>query len=362
MVDDFRDGFSLKQIAWIVTGRSAARSTFSPGAQGRPPRASTAPLSACMGSSAPSIGCGRSTPDPTASARRGGADRPCARPPKRVARVVEEGFPTPASARRTSPGHLVFLDLGKAGWRRRMRARCSCAAAGISARRKPSSPSSSGRSGARRAEAGNGAMSEDVIFTPLASATSRSRTESSARISRAASTTRTARYPDAHQLGMQVRQGWHRRDHLVLRAGADRRPDHRGLRHRASRRLHPAVGRARRGGAQFGCKFIMQLSHSGRQMDMPGVHNQHRPALSSTSRKESLHGFLCQAMTKREIDHTGRRLSPRARGGRARPDSTASSCMPPTATCSRNSSAPASTTAGTSMAAASPTARASCSR
>ena len=52
------------------------------------------------------------------------------------------------------------------------------------------------------------------------------------------------------------------------------------------------------------CKFIMQLSHSGRQMDLPGVHNLARPTLSSTSRKESLHGFLTQAMSRAEIDHT----------------------------------------------------------
>ena len=54
---------------------------------------------------------------------------------------------------------------------------------------------------------------------------------------------------------------------------------------------------------RFDCKYIMQLSHSGRQMDFPGVHNSHRPALSSTSRKESLHGFLCRAASKAEIDH-----------------------------------------------------------
>jgi 2,4-dienoyl-CoA reductase (NADPH2) len=53
---------------------------------------------------------------------------------------------------------------------------------------------------------------------------------------------------------------------------------------------------------QWDCKFIMQLSHSGRQMDVPGVSNQGRPTLSSTSRKESLHGFLCRAATKGEID------------------------------------------------------------
>jgi 2,4-dienoyl-CoA reductase-like NADH-dependent reductase (Old Yellow Enzyme family) len=54
----------------------------------------------------------------------------------------------------------------------------------------------------------------------------------------------------------------------------------------------------------FDCKYIVQLSHSGRQLDLPGVTNQHRVALSSTSRKEPLHGFLCQAMTKADIDRT----------------------------------------------------------
>ncbi|MDX0411602.1 NADH:flavin oxidoreductase [Sinorhizobium medicae] len=54
----------------------------------------------------------------------------------------------------------------------------------------------------------------------------------------------------------------------------------------------------------FDCKYILQLSHSGRQMDLPGVSNQHRLPLSSTSRKEPLHGFLCQAMTKADIAHT----------------------------------------------------------
>ena len=54
---------------------------------------------------------------------------------------------------------------------------------------------------------------------------------------------------------------------------------------------------------QWDCKFIMQLSHSGRQMDVPGVTNAGRPTLSSTSRKETLHGFLCRAASKAEIDH-----------------------------------------------------------
>jgi 2,4-dienoyl-CoA reductase (NADPH2) len=54
----------------------------------------------------------------------------------------------------------------------------------------------------------------------------------------------------------------------------------------------------------FDARFIMQLSHSGRQMDLPGVHNQHRPTPAPTSNKEPLHGFLCQAMSKGEIART----------------------------------------------------------
>lgn len=66
----------------------------------------------------------------------------------------------------------------------------------------------------------------------------------------------------------------------------------------------------------FGCKYIMQLSHSGRQMDVPGVHNARRPCLSSTGRKEPLHGFLCRAMSRQEIDYTIRAFAQGARRAR----------------------------------------------
>jgi len=62
-----------------------------------------------------------------------------------------------------------------------------------------------------------------------------------------------------------------------------------------------AVGRAVH---EYDCKFILQLSHSGRQQDIGGVENQYRKALSSTSRTEAFHGLLCQAMTKEEIRQT----------------------------------------------------------
>ena len=49
------------------------------------------------------------------------------------------------------------------------------------------------------------------------------------------------------------------------------------------------------------CKFILQLSHSGRQQDVGGVENRGLKALSSTSKTEPFHGFQCRAMTASEI-------------------------------------------------------------
>lgn len=52
---------------------------------------------------------------------------------------------------------------------------------------------------------------------------------------------------------------------------------------------------------EHGCVYILQLSHGGRQRDLPGVENDNNRGLSSTSRTDPLHGFLCQAMTQAEI-------------------------------------------------------------
>lgn len=52
-----------------------------------------------------------------------------------------------------------------------------------------------------------------------------------------------------------------------------------------------------------GAKLIMQLSHSGRQMDLPGVQQMATGTVSATGRSESLHGFPTRAMTLGEIEH-----------------------------------------------------------
>jgi 2,4-dienoyl-CoA reductase-like NADH-dependent reductase (Old Yellow Enzyme family) len=64
------------------------------------------------------------------------------------------------------------------------------------------------------------------------------------------------------------------------------------------------------------CKFILQLSHSGRQQDVGGVENRGRKALSSTSKTEPFHGFQCRAMTLDEIEQTIQSFAAAARRAR----------------------------------------------
>ena len=64
------------------------------------------------------------------------------------------------------------------------------------------------------------------------------------------------------------------------------------------------------------CKFLVQLSHSGRQRDVPGVENFMRPGLSSTSRKDTFHGLLCEAATTQEVRQLVRYFAEAARRAR----------------------------------------------
>ena len=52
------------------------------------------------------------------------------------------------------------------------------------------------------------------------------------------------------------------------------------------------------------CKYILQLSHSGRQRDNPGVENFRQKGLSSTNQPDTFHGLLCEAMTLQQIKDT----------------------------------------------------------
>ncbi len=52
------------------------------------------------------------------------------------------------------------------------------------------------------------------------------------------------------------------------------------------------------------CKYLVQLSHGGRQRDNPGIENFRRKGLSSTNSMDTFHGLLCEAMTLRQIKDT----------------------------------------------------------
>ncbi|MCC6162733.1 MAG: NADH:flavin oxidoreductase [Acidobacteria bacterium] len=73
-----------------------------------------------------------------------------------------------------------------------------------------------------------------------------------------------------------------------------------------------AVGRAVH---EHDCRFIMQLSHAGRQRDIPGI--EYEQAWSCTDRDEPLHGFPCVAMTQPQIGETVAAFAAGARRARA---------------------------------------------
>jgi 2,4-dienoyl-CoA reductase (NADPH2) len=60
-----------------------------------------------------------------------------------------------------------------------------------------------------------------------------------------------------------------------------------------------AVGRAVH---EYDCRFILQLSHAGRQRDVGGI--EYPYAHSSTDKKDPLHGFECERMTVADIRET----------------------------------------------------------
>lgn len=60
-----------------------------------------------------------------------------------------------------------------------------------------------------------------------------------------------------------------------------------------------ALGRAVH---EHDCRFILQLSHAGRQRDIPGI--EYAQGWSATERDEPLHGFPCVAMTRAQIAET----------------------------------------------------------
>ena len=64
----------------------------------------------------------------------------------------------------------------------------------------------------------------------------------------------------------------------------------------------------------FDCKYILQLSHGGRQRDIPGF--EFATGLSSTDKDDPRHGFRCERMTVAQIKETVRAFADGARRAR----------------------------------------------
>jgi 2,4-dienoyl-CoA reductase (NADPH2) len=67
---------------------------------------------------------------------------------------------------------------------------------------------------------------------------------------------------------------------------------------------------------RFDCKFIIQLTHAGRQQDIPGIENLPHRAMSSSGKTDSFHGFRSRPMTREEITATVTHFADGARRAR----------------------------------------------
>jgi 2,4-dienoyl-CoA reductase (NADPH2) len=65
---------------------------------------------------------------------------------------------------------------------------------------------------------------------------------------------------------------------------------------------------------EYDCKFILQLSHGGRQRDIPGI--EFPKGLSSTDKPEPLNGFECDRMSPEQIQETVKAFAAGARRAR----------------------------------------------
>lgn len=53
---------------------------------------------------------------------------------------------------------------------------------------------------------------------------------------------------------------------------------------------------------RYDCPLILQLSHAGRQQDIPGIENGDLPAEAASNRSDNFHGLRGKALTQAEID------------------------------------------------------------
>jgi 2,4-dienoyl-CoA reductase (NADPH2) len=64
------------------------------------------------------------------------------------------------------------------------------------------------------------------------------------------------------------------------------------------------------------CKYILQISHAGRQRDLPGVENFMSPGLSASGQTDPFHGLPCEAMSEAQIQEVIGQFAAAARRAR----------------------------------------------
>jgi 2,4-dienoyl-CoA reductase (NADPH2) len=64
------------------------------------------------------------------------------------------------------------------------------------------------------------------------------------------------------------------------------------------------------------CKYLIQLSHAGRQRDIPGIETREDPGLSSTSKADDINGLPARAMTIPEVKQVVQQFRQAARRAR----------------------------------------------
>ena len=159
-------------------------------------------------------------------------------------------------------------------------------------------------------------MSSDILFTPL-------RFRSLTVKNRAFRANIAGRFDHYDGTGTQARIAWETKfarggvgailsSHVPICVGGRILPNYatidRDERIPFWRRLGEAVH-------AYECKYILQLSHSGRQQDIGGVENQ-QPPLGATNRRDAFHGLPGRAMTQSEIRATIRQFADGARRAR----------------------------------------------
>lgn len=161
-------------------------------------------------------------------------------------------------------------------------------------------------------------VGDDVIFTPL-------RLPNLTLANRVLRSSISGRIDNYDGTGTRARVNWERRfarggvgaiisAHAPIHVGGRILPNYAFIDSDERIGFWRAVGEAVH---QHDCKFILQLSHAGRQQDIAGIENLHRRSVSASARHEQFHGFAPHAMSRSLIRDTIQQFADGARRARA---------------------------------------------